>query len=479
MKTCWEILGIEKTTQQETIRQAYRALLPSFHPETDPQGFKQLRQAYEEALRLAQLPDEGAEAVTSGSENDEHEFLRAFRALLASETERFQPSAWQKYIQQLNTLTIDEVDKLRWPLCAIAIEERYMSLNCAALLAERLNWQALSECHGIDEEQLESFIEAIGHGDCFDFLTLAALPVAVQNQTIGYYFGLERCWRYHPEYVIPLYVSQHGAWVIPEDKILHHKLLRWYSALQQGSVELVPLARQWLSEEPESEDAHYSLCAQRLYAGEGETLLPNLCAYWQKFPSTQADSLLLQWCQQYRPDHAALLVMAIEARSMVNDAGTPLKYEPGESARTRLLWAEILHQGKLSPIGRSFVEALLYKRKKWGSRASRLEEPEYKKTSLSEIYQVAEQLIAATTPKPEALAVLKAQLEGADCCPLEAIIIRMILAKADPERVEVARHDSVNASTVNEPHNVKAMIKTALSILITGYVLGKIIMLFS
>ncbi len=48
MKNCWKILDIEETTDVDIIRRAYLALLPSFHPETDPQGFKQLRQAYEE-----------------------------------------------------------------------------------------------------------------------------------------------------------------------------------------------------------------------------------------------------------------------------------------------------------------------------------------------------------------------------------------------------------------------------------------------
>lgn len=53
MNICWEILGIEPTTDLECIRQAYLALLPSFHPESDPQGFKRLRQAYEEAQHWA------------------------------------------------------------------------------------------------------------------------------------------------------------------------------------------------------------------------------------------------------------------------------------------------------------------------------------------------------------------------------------------------------------------------------------------
>ncbi|SUG98809.1 DnaJ domain protein [Salmonella enterica subsp. enterica] len=55
MNICWEILGIEPTTDLECIRQAYLALLPSFHPESDPQGFKRLRQAYEEAQHWGRL----------------------------------------------------------------------------------------------------------------------------------------------------------------------------------------------------------------------------------------------------------------------------------------------------------------------------------------------------------------------------------------------------------------------------------------
>lgn len=40
MKNCWKILNIEETTDVDIIRRAYLALLPSFHPETDPQGLK-------------------------------------------------------------------------------------------------------------------------------------------------------------------------------------------------------------------------------------------------------------------------------------------------------------------------------------------------------------------------------------------------------------------------------------------------------
>lgn len=72
-----------------------------------------------------------------------------------------------------------------------------------------------------------------------------------------------------------------GPWFIPDDAKLHRKLLRWYSSVQTGMAELIPVAEQWQMEEPESEDARYYQCAQRLYCGEGESLLTDLCAYWE------------------------------------------------------------------------------------------------------------------------------------------------------------------------------------------------------
>ena len=50
---CWEILEIRKTDDEEAVRKAYLKKLPGFHPEENPEGFRILRQAMEEALRLA------------------------------------------------------------------------------------------------------------------------------------------------------------------------------------------------------------------------------------------------------------------------------------------------------------------------------------------------------------------------------------------------------------------------------------------
>lgn len=362
MKNCWKILEIEETTDVDIIRRAYLALLPSFHPETDPQGFKQLRQAYEEALRIAQSP---AKSVWQPEEYEvaEHEILLAFRALLASDSERFLPSAWQRFIQQLNYCSMEEIDELRWSLCTIAMNTAHLSFECVVLLAERLRWLQEENTGEIDEEELESFLYAIAKGNVFNFQTILHLPVAVQNDTIDFYQMFARIWSSHPEW-LTLYLAQHRAVIIPDDAKLHRNLLRWYSAGRLGIPELLGYARSWREAESDNEDARYYEYAQRVYCGEGESLLAELCDYWREYPSTQADALILQWCRQHRVDYYPLVVMMIEARELVNDQGKPLLYIPGDSARTRFHLYEILSDEKLSALGRSLVEMVLHKGRK-------------------------------------------------------------------------------------------------------------------
>ncbi|HHR8568121.1 TPA: J domain-containing protein [Salmonella enterica subsp. enterica serovar Oranienburg] len=421
MNICWEILGIEPTADLERIRQAYLALLPSFHPESDPQGFKRLRQAYEDAQQWVASP---AEDVKADEVSDEHEMLVAFRELLVSDSDRFQPSAWQKFIQQLNQCSMDEIDKLRWPLCIAAMgTTRFISLSCLSLLAKRLDWQPLQESDDIDVEHLEEFLEAIAHGDCFDFLSLGELPVVAQNQTTAYFFELERIWRLHPEYFNDA-LQLHGTWIIPDDTQLHRNLLHWFSAEQWGMTELVDIARCWQAAEPDNEDAHYYLCKQRLLCGEGESLLADLCDFWQRYPSTQADDLLLGWCRQQRPDFFPLAVMAVEARCMAD-----AEYVPGESARTRLLWADILHSGRLSPLGRSFVDSLFYKRKAMAWANSRLSTQGEPETPLLDLYRTAEQVVLEAFPKEKPFFRLLIRLEEGQACPLEALITQALSSK--------------------------------------------------
>ncbi len=111
----------------------------------------------------------------------------------------------------------------------------------------------------------------------------------------------------------------------------------------------------WQEAEPDNATPGYYYLAQRVFCGEGDSLLPELYAQWWAHPSTQLDDLLLRWCRQHRPDFFPLLVMEVEGREQVDIDGEPLLYIPGYSARSCLLWAEALHSGALSPLSESFI----------------------------------------------------------------------------------------------------------------------------
>jgi len=59
----FKILGIDETRDKDMIKSAYRRQLTHANPEEDPQGFMELRQAYEEANLLADHPLDGEAAA--------------------------------------------------------------------------------------------------------------------------------------------------------------------------------------------------------------------------------------------------------------------------------------------------------------------------------------------------------------------------------------------------------------------------------
>jgi len=55
MKDIWKMLGIEPTNDTKAVRRAYAAKVRECHPEDDPEGWQELHNAYESALKLAKL----------------------------------------------------------------------------------------------------------------------------------------------------------------------------------------------------------------------------------------------------------------------------------------------------------------------------------------------------------------------------------------------------------------------------------------
>ena len=88
------ILGTDVTKDEAVIKQAYREKLTVTNPEDNPEGFKRLRQAYEEACvyaRRKEEPEEEQERDTTPSGL----WLEEAVALYGRFSERCNPDKWQ------------------------------------------------------------------------------------------------------------------------------------------------------------------------------------------------------------------------------------------------------------------------------------------------------------------------------------------------------------------------------------------------
>ena len=130
----WDILKTEPTRDKDLLKKAYRRVLVTVHPEDDPEGFQALRAAYEEALRLADHPEESEEvfpaeaeegginedpgetAEKSGTEKKplhegpvttREEMEETMQAIYASFFRRVQVSEWEKLLSEPFAASID------------------------------------------------------------------------------------------------------------------------------------------------------------------------------------------------------------------------------------------------------------------------------------------------------------------------------------------------------------------------------------
>ena len=105
-KQIWSILEIEPTDDVEAIREAYRVKLVNTNPEDDQEGFMALKEAYDEAMRLAEGGNEEEEAELS-------ETMKKVDAIYSDITKRLDVRYWDELFASPEFQSIDEQETIR------------------------------------------------------------------------------------------------------------------------------------------------------------------------------------------------------------------------------------------------------------------------------------------------------------------------------------------------------------------------------
>ncbi|MDD1013571.1 DUF805 domain-containing protein [Pseudomonas rubra] len=349
--SCWIRLGIEPTNDPDVIRGAYRALLPQHHPETDPQGFQALREAYEHALRLAR--DEQDE-IPEFPEHDEprparnaliEQTMSDFAKLLADPRLRFDPPAWQAFIDGFSTLTLGDQEQISWHLMYKLMETGPLSHACAQLMARHLGWE--NEVLRLeDPRQADEFLERISEPDPFDTRVMKHWSAEAQVEALWFARNLDYLYHTRPLFEFESFVTLHTCVPLPDDQAYIHSLLVKLCQAGIGSPTFFTMVAEQQRQAPDDIDLLYMLACQASDTDQEELARQCWTRLWREHQHPEAGRWLLNLCAQHQPQRLPLLIQALDRLEPVHawpqDLSDPAQIwgSPSQRPETLTRWFE-------------------------------------------------------------------------------------------------------------------------------------------
>ncbi|MBQ4344043.1 MAG: tetratricopeptide repeat protein [Erysipelotrichaceae bacterium] len=149
----WMILGIEPTKNKELIVSAYRKQLLNVNPEDKPEEFKELRAAYEEALKWADLNDS-----PNHQNNDPVQlWLDQIHSLYNDFSRRIVPENWEKLLLHDVLTALDTRPLAEDALLNFLKENFYIPQSVWIVLNKTFLWTERKE--ELDEAYPKDFIQ--------------------------------------------------------------------------------------------------------------------------------------------------------------------------------------------------------------------------------------------------------------------------------------------------------------------------------
>ena len=173
-KLAFQILGLSETKEEEQIRQSYLTLLKGTNPEDDPEGFKRLREAYEEALRFAGQQDEEEEEEPQGEVGL---WMKRVREVYRDILSRREPENWKALFDDPVCAGLDTFLDARGQLLGFLSGHSFLPQTVWVLLDQ--TFHVIEDFDGLKEEFHVNFLKHIKYhvntGDFLDYSLFEAL----------------------------------------------------------------------------------------------------------------------------------------------------------------------------------------------------------------------------------------------------------------------------------------------------------------
>lgn len=124
---------MEPTKDEKLIKVRYRQLLPLHNPEDDAEGFKQLREAFDEAIRLIDAPDENEEQADRPDDAIEH-WLDRVREIYPYPEKRMDESLWEELLSDDVCVGLDSFYETRERFLVFLMDHHYLPHPIWALI---------------------------------------------------------------------------------------------------------------------------------------------------------------------------------------------------------------------------------------------------------------------------------------------------------------------------------------------------------
>lgn len=135
----FQVLGVSETKDERAIKSAYREKLAATNPEDDPEGFKRLRTAYEEACRFARQTER---SEPQRDETPSGQWVERAAEIYGSMTLRRDVEKWKELFEADCFLSLEEEENCRIKLLRFLMEHFRLPGEVWKLLDRKLHLTA-------------------------------------------------------------------------------------------------------------------------------------------------------------------------------------------------------------------------------------------------------------------------------------------------------------------------------------------------